>query len=139
MKKPSHSLSILYKKIYIEKDELSSSLLMAGLTALSKRSMMNPPLPVCYAGIAKEFFELKPHEPILSVMNAVSFLIAIMLTDFIFHTHMGAIMLKLFQGNIYIYALILFAEGSIIGISQLFISRAVYARLFKQNKNIVIK
>lgn len=68
---------------------------------------------------------------ILSIANAVSFWVAIRLTDYIFLTQMGNIMLKLFNGNIYTCALVLLAEGMIVGVNQLFISRAVYRRILK--------
>lgn len=68
---------------------------------------------------------------ILSIANAVSFWVAIRLTDYIFLTQMGNIMLKLFNDSLYTYALVLLVEGMIVGVSQLFISRAVYRRILK--------
>jgi hypothetical protein len=67
---------------------------------------------------------------ILSAVSATSFWFAIILTDYVFLTQMGNIMLKLFNGNSYAYALMLIVEGMIVGISQLFVSRAIYKRIF---------
>lgn len=60
---------------------------------------------------------------ILSIVVSLSFWIAIILTDFLFLTHINEIMITILNGNILVYSMILYIEGLVIGTSLLFMSR----------------
>jgi H+/Cl- antiporter ClcA len=68
---------------------------------------------------------------ILSITSTIAFWLAIMLTDYIFLTQMGRIMLELLDGNIFVYALMLTAEGILVGVSQLLLSRKIRSLIGK--------
>jgi len=66
---------------------------------------------------------------VLTVALSLSFWIAIVITDYVFLTHMGDIMLRVFNGNYLVYMGMLFVEGALVGSCQIFVSRAFYKRL----------
>jgi hypothetical protein len=68
---------------------------------------------------------------ILSITSTIAFWLAIMMTDYIFLTQMGRIMLELLDGNIFVYALMLTAEGILVGVSQLLLSRKIRSLIGK--------
>ncbi len=64
-----------------------------------------------------------------SAIVTLFFWMAILLTDFLFKTHMSEIILKLMNGNRVNYMLLLTFEGTVIGISQVFASRFILKKL----------
>lgn len=71
----------------------------------------------------------------LSVAVTIFFWIAIMLTDTLFKTHMSEILLKLMNDSRVYYILLLTFEGTMVGISQLFVSRLISKKLRAFERN----
>jgi hypothetical protein len=85
-----------------------------------------------YCGIAYllSFLSNKNYHTVVSLLIlafavSLSFWVAIMLTDYIFLTHINAIMMKILKGNLFAYALMLFAEGSLVALSLFFLSKKI--------------
>jgi len=66
---------------------------------------------------------------VLTIAISFSFWIGIMLTDFIFLTHMNEIIMNVMKGNILRYGIMLIIEGAFVGALQLFVSKIFYKRL----------
>lgn len=68
---------------------------------------------------------------IMSVSTGILFGIAIALTDLIFLTNMGKIMIKLCRSNLYLYSLLLMGEGTLVGSCLYFISKTINKKITK--------